>query len=179
MQFDLVEVVTNGKQNSTFCRTCFPYFLERIRSARYVASPSFQILLFVYHIDMFPGENSLYKSASKVGFIIGITQILLSGFILRGYFNASKKVLLVYKEFSLSTSSRFTWGYASIVVLLVLGVFTLLFAFLLKKSKPETKGRYYMFLVPLLFLGIVTAFLCIYTFQRLVIYPVVSLPNNL
>jgi hypothetical protein len=128
---------------------------------------------------MFPKEDSLYKSASNVGFIIGITQILLSGFILRGYFNASKKVLYVYKAFNLVSNSGFIWGYVSIAVLFVLGVFTLLFAFLIKKSKPEIKGRYYVFLVPLIFLGIITAFLCIYTFQRLVIYPVISLPDSL
>lgn len=128
---------------------------------------------------MFPKEDYLYTTASKVGFVLGVTEIFLSLFVLRGYFNASQKVLQVYEEYNLGTNYGFTFGYVSVLVLLVLGALTLLFSFLLKKSKPEHSGRYYMILAPLLFLGIATAFLCIYGFQRLVISPVVNLPNNI
>jgi len=128
---------------------------------------------------MFPQEDYLYKTASKVGFIIGVTQILLSGFVLRGYLNASQKIAGVYDEFGTSIGSGFTWGYISTATLLALGVFTLLLSFLLKKSKPELMGRYYKFLAPLLFLDIVTAFLCVYVFQKLAVSAVIGLPDNL
>ena len=115
---------------------------------------------------MFPKEDYLYKTAPKIGFIIGITEILLSGFIFKGYINASKKVLHVYQEFNLTSSSGFTWGYVSIAMLLVLGILSILFGFLVRKSKPETKARYYNFLIFLLFLGVVVSFVCVYMFTK-------------
>jgi hypothetical protein len=128
---------------------------------------------------MFPKEDFLYKNAPKAGFLIGITQILLSGFILKGYANASEKVLYVYKAFKLASNFGFTLGYVSIGVLSVLGVLSILFGFLLWSTNREKKNRYYNILVFLLFAGIIMSFVSVFMFQRLVIYPVTTLPDNL